>query len=160
MVTHKNSGMNLKFKTKKDSQYRVVLGLLFYEMCILCWWFCSKKGQGLVPISFLQQFNLDHHNFVILSGLKAFRLQETGSRVYALHTHTHWGDAFSVAARDGLIMSPNLSLIPPVSDTPEEGNDRRCSSVRLQFQFHNTHNAVLNTRAPTRAHHGEMCVNL
>lgn len=64
-----------------------------------------------------------------------------------------------MAARDGLIMSPNLSLIPPESDTPEKGNDGRCSSVRLRLQFHNdTHNAVLHTRVPSRAQDGEMRV--
>jgi len=33
MFTHKNSGINLKLKKKrrKDSQYRVVLGLLLYK---------------------------------------------------------------------------------------------------------------------------------
>lgn len=63
-----------------------------------------------------------------------------------------------MAARDGLITSPNLSLIPPESNTPQKGNDRRSSSVRLRFQFHHdTHDAVLDTRVPSRVHHGEMC---
>lgn len=129
-------------------------------MGFLWWWFCSRKREGLhlFPPSLSKQLNFYHHNFVILSGLKAFRLQKTGKRVYVLNTHTNWGDVFSVAARDGLIMSPNLSLIPPVSGTPGKGNDRRCSSVRLRFQFHNdTHDAVRHARAPSQEHTGEMC---
>lgn len=128
-------------------------------MGFLWWWFCSKgEGLDLFPSPFSnKQFSLDHHNFVILSGLKAFRLQKIGIAVYILYIHTSWGDViFSVAVGDGLIMSPNLSLIPPVCDMPEWGNDRRCSSVRLRFQFHNnTHNAVLNTRVPSWAHNGK-----
>lgn len=78
-------------KKKKDSQCRVVLGLLFYE-CIFFFdgdFVAKGEGRDLLPSPFSKQFNLDHHNFVILSGLKAFRLQKTGIRVYILYIHTN-----------------------------------------------------------------------
>lgn len=139
-----------------------MLSLLFYKGFLFDGDFVAK---GKNSTCFLSPF-LFHHIFVILSGLKAFRLQKPGIRVrvctyisiYCTSTPTEV--VHSVWLQEiRLIMSPNLSLIPPVSKTPEKANDRRCSSVRLRFQFHNS-DAVLHTRAPTRADSGEMCVHL
>lgn len=95
MVTHNNSGMNLKFKTKKRKKIHNIelcLAFSFMKCVFFVGDFVAKRGGKDLICSHLlspKQLNLDHHNSVILSGLKAFRLQETGSRVYALHTHTH-----------------------------------------------------------------------
>lgn len=75
------------------------------------------------------QNTFSHPNFVSLSGLKAFWLKKRRIRPRICSVHNDRGDLFNVAAGDGLIVSANLSLIPPPeSDTPEIVDDRRLLS--------------------------------
>lgn len=65
-----------------------MLGLLLYK-----WVFSGgdfvAKGKDLTDLCSPSGLSLDHHDFVILSGLKAFRLQKTGIAVYILYIHTN-----------------------------------------------------------------------
>lgn len=110
---------------QKNVWYELCLALLLKSPLHV---FVVKWGMVRPVPHRVSQNTFNHPNFVSLSGLKAFWLKKRRIRPRIFSVHNNWGDLFNVAAGDGLIVSANLSLIPPESDTPEIVDDGRLLS--------------------------------